>query len=111
MSYNVVAARIYIVGNINEPSIWENSRNFIDLQFTKSFLKKRLEFKFNIQNMLAERQIFYQNKNMDNSSGNFFNKLLTGDSKNKNDFNKNEDDLIWSTKFGWAMSLGVSYKF
>ena len=111
MSYNVVAARIYIVGNINEPSIWENSRNFIDLQFTKSFLKKRLEFKFNIQNMLAERQIFYQNKKMDNSSGNFFNKLLTGDSKNKNDFNKNEDDLIWSTKFGWALSLGVSYKF
>ncbi len=110
-SYNTVAPRIYIVGNVNEPNIWENGRNFIDLQVTKSLWKKRLDLKFNISNLLAQRQIFYQNRDIVTTNGNFFNTILTGDAKNKNDYNANEDDLIWSTKFGSTYSLSATLKF
>ena len=115
LSYNTIAPRIYIVGNINEPNIWENGRNFIDLQVTKSLWKKRLDLKFNIQNILAQRQIFYQNRDLGLSNTNgiegFFNTILTGDAKNKNDYNAEEDDLIWSTKFGTTFSLSATLKF
>lgn len=112
VSYNIVAPRIYIVGNVNEPSIWENERHFIDVQISKTLLKKRLELKLNIQNILAQNQVFYQNNsNANEGAGNFFNTFLTGDPQNKNDFDETQDDMLWSTKFGRAFSLGISYKF
>jgi TonB-dependent receptor len=114
-SFNRVAPRIAIVGNVNEPSIWENSRSFLDLQVTKSFLGNRLEIKLNAQNILAQNQIFYQNRNLDDSKASgskaFFNELILGDAQNKNGLNKNEDDIIWNTKFGRTFSLSLSYKF
>ena len=30
VSYNVIGPRIYIVGNVQEPSVWENGRNVIE---------------------------------------------------------------------------------
>jgi hypothetical protein len=112
LNYNIVAPRIYIVGNINEPSIWEDGRNFIDLQFTKSMWRKKLDVKFNIQNILAERQVFYQNNyNGANGSETFFNTLFTGDAQNKNGYQENQDDLIWSTKFATVYSLSAALKF
>ncbi len=114
-SFNKVGPRIAIVGNVNEPSIWENSRSFIDLQITKSFLKNRLDIKLNAQNILAQKQIFYQNRNLDDSkttgTNAFFNQLIVGDSENKNGLNKKEDDIIWNTKFGQVFSLTATYKF
>ena len=114
-SYNKVGNRIAIVGNVNEPDIWESSRAFLDLQVTKSVWKDKIEIKLNAQNLLAENQNFYQNRDLDDTkiegSKGFFNNLLTGDSQNKTSYNKNEDDLIWSTKFGRVYSLSVSIKF
>ncbi|MCX6181173.1 MAG: TonB-dependent receptor [Bacteroidetes bacterium] len=111
LSYNTIAPRIYIVGNINEPNIWENGRNFIDLQVTKSLWHKKLDLKFNVQNLLAQRQIFYQNRDLGATYGNFFNTILTGDAKNKNGYNTEEDDLVWSTSFGSTFSLSATLKF
>ena len=114
-SYNKVGQRIAIVGNVNEPDIWEAGRAFLDLQVTKSLWKDRIEIKFNAQNILAQKQNYYQNRELDDTKVNagkgFFNGLLTGDSQNNNGYNKNEDDLIWSTKFGRVYSLSVSVKF
>jgi hypothetical protein len=114
-SFNKVGHRIAIVGNVNEPDIWENSRAFLDLQLTKSLWKNRIEIKLNVQNVLAQKQNFYQNRDLDDAKVNggkgFFNAVLTGDSQNKTAYNKNEDDVIWSTKFGRVYSLGVSVKF
>lgn len=115
VSYNKVGQRIAIVGNVNDPDIWENGRAFLDIQATKSFWKDRIELKLNAQNILAQEQIFYQNRNLEDSnvSGvkSVFNALITGDSQNKNGFNENEDDRVWSTKFGQVYSLSVSVKF
>jgi TonB-dependent receptor len=116
VSYNKVGNRIAIVGNVNEPDIWEAGRTFLDFQLTKSFLKKkRLEIKLNAQNVLAQNQNFYQNRNLvaNDQSGfkSFMNGLLTGDKSNQNAYNKAEDDLLWSTKFGKVYSITISYKF
>ena len=100
---------------MNEPDIWEAGRAFLDIQVTKSLWKNRIEIKLNAQNILAQKQNYYQNRELDDTKVNagkgFFNALLTGDSQNNNGYNKNEDDLIWSTKFGRVYSLSVSVKF
>ena len=90
-------------------------KEVFDLQITKSFLKNRLDIKLNAQNILAQKQIFYQNRNLDDSkttgTNAFFNQLIVGDSENKNGLNKKEDDIIWNTKFGQVFSLTATYKF
>ncbi len=115
VSYNKVGQRIAIVGNVNEPDIWEAGRAFLDLQVTKSFWKDRIEIKVNAQNLLAQKQNYYQNRNLDETkikgTKGFLNSVLTGDSQNNNGYNQNEDDLIWSTKYGRVYSLSVSIKF
>lgn len=71
--------RIYLVGNILEPTIWENGRTVIDMQITKSILKNKLEFKFSVKDILAQNQVFYMDK------------------KENGKFDKNDDLLIWVT--------------
>jgi hypothetical protein len=114
-SFNRVGPRIAIVGNVHEPSIWENGRSFLDFQITKSFLKNKLDVKLNAQNVLAQNQVFYQNRNNDENTVNganaFFNKVILGDAQNKNGLNKNQDDVIWNTKYGKTYSLSLVYKF
>lgn len=114
-SYNKVGPRISIVGNINEPDIWENSRAFLDLQVTKSFWKKRIELKLNAQNIFAQQQVFYQNRNLERSGNSgmkaFINSIAGGDPENENGYSSREDDLVWATKFGKVFSAAISIKF
>jgi TonB-dependent receptor len=91
-SYNVIGRRIYIVGNIQEPDVWENSRNVIDLQFTKTF-RKKFEFKVNIKDLLAQDLIFYQDIN-----------------KNKK-YDLATDNRWQETNFGQTISLSLNYNF
>jgi TonB-dependent receptor len=116
LSFNRVGTRIYIMGNENEPAIWEAPRSFMDFQIAKSFAKNKLEVKFNAQNILAQNQVFYQNKNLGNEPGvkgmtNSLNKLIVGDGQNKNGYNKSVDDLIWSTNFGAVYAVSIAYRF
>jgi len=91
-SYNVIGRRIYIVGNVQEPHVWENSRNVIDLQFTKTF-RKKFEFKANIKDLLAQDLIFYQDLN-----------------KNKK-YDLGTDNRWQETNFGQTISLSINYNF
>lgn len=114
-SFNKIGPRISIVGNMYEPDIWENGRSFFDVQVTKSFWKNRMNLKFNVQNILAQNQNFYQNRDLGetetNKTRSIINSVSTGDPHNKNDYNELEDDLIWSTKFGRVLSASLSIKF
>lgn len=113
VNLNRVGERIAIVGNINEPDLWENSRTFLDVQVTKSFWKQKGEFKLNIQNILAEDQIFYQNINKDvEISGvkGLANTLFIGDKNNPNGFQSSVDDQIWRTNFGRIISFSIAVK-
>jgi len=119
INLNRIGNRIAIQGNqtagASTPALWEKSRTFIDLQLTKSLLKNKLELKLNVQNLLAQNLIFYQNNDLGQSSAKGFaktvNSIFTGDSQNKNGFNAKEDDLVWQTNFGQTISLSLNYSF
>ena len=117
---NKIGNRIAIHGNQIQgdetPAFWEKSRILLDLQLAKFFLKEKLELRFNVQNALAQDLDFYQNNDLpgtDEIKGfkSFVNKVFTGDSQNKNGYNSQEDDLVWKTKFGPTLSLGIYYNF
>ena len=87
------------------------------MQISKSFKNNKFEVKLNVQNLLAQDLIFYQNntppKNINYVSTftNLTNVIFTGDSNNENGYNPNVDDAIWVTKFGRSFSLSLSYNF
>jgi len=115
MNVNRVGSRMYILGSVLQPDIWEKSRTFLDMQIAKSFKEGKLELKLNCQNILAQRLIFFQNNYVANTNVSALNKLgnylFTGESSGQNRFDKNQDDLIWNTKFGRTISLSLTYKF
>lgn len=92
-NYNKVGQRIYIVGSTNEPDIWENGRDMIDLQVGKTFFKNKLDIRFNLKDLLAQNQYFFQDNN--------HNKAL----------DTSTDNLIWVSNFGRTISMNVAYKF
>lgn len=92
-SYNKVGQRIAIVGTENEPDIWENGRDVIDLQVGKTFFKNKLDIRFNLRDLLAQKQTFFLDRNHNQ-------KLDNG-----------TDDLVWVTTYGRTISMNISYKF
>ena len=114
---NRVGNRIYLASSEVEPSIWEKARTFLDFQIAKTLYQKKIELKLNIQNVLAQDLIFYQNKdaplkkyNVSGISG-LANSIFTGDWRNENGYNTDVDDLLWKQKIGQTISLTVSYNF
>ena len=90
LSYNVIGQRIYIVGNVQEPSVWENGRNVIDFQVSKKFGK--FEVKLNIKDILAQDLVYFQD--------------LNGNHK------YDEGDNNWQNiKFGQTISTSIKYTF
>ena len=113
---NRVGNRIAIVGNTEvRPDLWEKSRTFLDCQLSKTFYNKKMELKLNVQNILGQDLIYYQNRDLGKTNESGFsaivNKIFTGDSQNKNGYNSDEDDLIWVTKYGKTFSLSLTYNF
>jgi hypothetical protein len=113
LNVNRVGERIAIVGNVNEPDLWENARTFIDVQLSKSFWKEKAEFKINFQNILAQDQIFYQNNTQTEKTSGFnqaVNTVFVGDKTNNNGYQENVDDQVWRTRMGQTISLSLSIK-
>ena len=92
ISYNVIGQRIYIVGNIQEPSVWENGRNVIDIQLTKTFKDDKIELKLNVKDVLAQNQIFFQD--------------LNGNKRYDSGIDNNWQEI----RFGQSISLSFRYK-
>lgn len=91
-SYNVVGQRIYIVGNVQEPSVWENKRHVIDFQIAKTFGEK-FELKLNVKDLLAQKLIFFQD--------------LDGDRK----YDADKDNTWQEVQFGRNISVSLKYNF
>jgi hypothetical protein len=111
---NRVGNRIAIVGNVNEPDLYEKARTFLDFQLTYSFLKnKNAQLKLNIQNILAQDQIYYQNSDNAQEVKGFraaTNTLFLGDKNDANGYQKGVDDEVWRSNFGRTISLGITIK-
>ena len=117
---NRVGNRITIHGNQTtgnaSPAYWEKARTFLDFQIAKSFLKNKIELKLNVQNVLAQDLVFYQNNDLLETSeikgfDAFVNKVFTGDSQNKNGFDSKVDDEISRNTFGRTFSFSMTYNF
>lgn len=111
---NRTGNRIAFTESEIRPAIWEKGRTFIDMQISKT-IKKKMEIKLNIQNLLAQDLIFYQN-NYKNSVRygtleTLANQIFTGDYHYQDGFNAKEDDVIWRTRFGQSFSLTFTYNF
>ena len=90
ISYNIVGPRIYIVGNVQEPSVWENERHVLDFQISKKI--KNCELKLNIKDILAQDLIYFQDLN------------------NNQRFNLGDND--WQkVQFGQTITLSAKFNF
>jgi TonB-dependent receptor len=92
INYNKVGQRIYIVGNVQEPSVWENGRDVIDLQIAKK-IKEKFELKLNVKDILAQKLLFFQDLNNDLK------------------YTKGVDNRWQEISFGQTISIAASYKF
>lgn len=92
LAANRVGQRIFIVGNEFERDIWENGRTVLDLQFSKNFVKRNIEVKLNVKDILAQKLYFFQDFN-----------------ENKR-FDKAVDGIISSNSYGRVISVSINYK-
>lgn len=104
VSYNYVGKRIIIVGNEDEPNIWENPRHVLDLQLSKTF-KDKIELKLNVRDALAQNLIFYQDIN---KNGKFDKSSLTDNEEFQHP--STSDNVMLNTRLAPTISLSVSYK-
>lgn len=120
-NFNKIGSRIAIHGNQtpggSTPAYWEKSRAFLDLQASKSFLDKKIDIIFNVQNVLAQDLDFYQNNYELTDPSKIkgikalANSIFTGNSQNINGYNSKTDDIVWKTKFGPTFVLAIEYHF
>lgn len=92
LSYNLIGSRIYIVGNVQEPSVWERGRNALDLQFVKTLKDDKIELKLNIKDVIAQDLVYFQDLN----------------NNRKYDVSDNNWQQI---NFGQTVTLSFRYKF
>ncbi len=104
VSYNYVGKRIFIVGNEDEPNIWENPRHVLDLQLSKT-IKERLELKLNVRDALAQNLIFYQDIN---KNGKFDKSSLTDNKEFQHA--STSDNVRINNRLAPTISISVSYK-
>jgi len=90
---NYIGRRIFTVGNVVDPTIWENPRVILDLQLTKTFLKRKLEIRFNAKDLLAQFANFYEDTN--------------GNGR----YDKTGDNTNFSFRYGQQFSLSLGYNF
>jgi hypothetical protein len=62
--YNIAGPRLYLVGNNNQPSLYEVPRNVVDFNISKSFLDKKWEARLGIQDIFNQRFKLLQDSNL-----------------------------------------------
>lgn len=88
--YNVIGKRLYAVGTVGNPDIYEMPRNIVDLNVSKGF-GKHFEVKLGIQDLFNQATSFIQDSDA--------NGKLNGN-----------DEQIMKYKVGQYVTLGVNYK-
>ena len=89
--YNRFGDRIFSVGDNNFPSIYELSRNNLDITFSKKI--KKTTFKVGIQNLLDDKYRFFEDSNRDEK------------------IDRNTDNATSVFKRGALFTLNIAYKF
>ncbi|MDX1902766.1 MAG: outer membrane beta-barrel protein [Thermonemataceae bacterium] len=90
--YNVAGPRLYLVGNTNSPSFYENQRHILDFNISKKLFDNKWELRFGVQDVLNQNQRFIQDANLDGKIG-------------------SEDGDIRNYKPGVITNLSIKYNF
>jgi TonB-dependent receptor len=61
--FNIIGRRIFLVGNDQNPNIWEAPRPLLDFQITQKVLNKKADIKLSVSDILNKQANFYQDKN------------------------------------------------
>lgn len=88
-AYNIFGDRIFSVGDVLFPTIYERSRHSLDLTINKQ-VGKKITYKFGIQDVLNARYRFYEDSDRDEK--------IT-----------EKDNRIFSFRRGQLISLSISY--
>ncbi len=97
--YNRIGQRIAVVGNSTIPTTWENGRDVIDLQLSKSLLKNRAEIKLTVADILNQPTTFYWNTDGKNSYSPGSSKIGNGN-----------DQIFQQYRMGTTFTLGFNYR-
>jgi TonB-dependent receptor len=89
--YNRFGDRIFAVGDVIFPTIYELSRDHLDMSISKKF--KHINYKLGIQDLLNAQYRFYEDSNRDSK--------ITMD----------KDNVISSFKRGTLFNMNISYNF
>lgn len=93
--YNRIGKRIWAVGNVQDPDIYERPRDVLDLQLSKKFAKSKAEFKVNYSDVLNNRAIYYQKPKGSNPDA---------------AFDEKTDHVNITERFGSTLSFSLSYQ-
>jgi TonB-dependent receptor len=93
--YNQVGHRLYAVGEVGNPSWYENYRPLLDLQFSQKFWKDKAVVRFTISDIIAKSTIFYQNDKPDT----------------QRQYQKTKDAVVQSEKNYRSYTLQLSFNF
>jgi TonB-dependent receptor len=104
VSYNRFGKRLIFAGPEAFLDVFENPRDVIDVQVYGKLLKKKLELKLNVSDILNNAFIQYNNS----TSGGLFTKNEDPDGDK---FNRQYDFSTYEAKRGTTISMSVSYKF
>jgi TonB-dependent receptor len=91
--YNRIGRRIYRVGGIVYPNLWENSRDVFDFQTGMKILKSKAELKLNIGDLLNQKSVYYFDRN------------------NNKKYTPGTDDALSKGFTGRNVSLSFNYTF
>ncbi|WP_316779991.1 TonB-dependent receptor [Pedobacter antarcticus] len=103
--YNRIGRRIANAGGQRFGDVYEAPRNVIDFQTSYSFYKKKAQIKFNVNDVLNNKAVFYFDYNQDKkySPSNVITNPTTGA--------VTKDEILAMFKTGTNISLSVSYSF
>ena len=87
--YNIYGSRIFSVGDVNFPMIYELPRNSLDVSIRKTF--GRVTYKLGVQDIFNARYRFYQDSDRDNK--------ITS-----------KDHAIFTHRLGQLINLTATYK-
>ena len=90
VNVNRVGRRIAFVGTSENQTIWENPRTVLDISLSKT-LFKRLQAKFVVGDVFAQRLVFYHDLNKNGS------------------FNEGTDADAFNYRYGRSFTIGLSY--
>lgn len=113
LSYNRSGRRTYTISADPNLTEYENGRDQVDLQLYSRFMKRKLELRMNIGNLLNSEAFYYINGNgyTDNEYPGSDPKHLYLPYIGTDKYEKEYDDVRYRIKYGVNYSLTLTYKF